>query len=139
MDARTWLHGRVVGRAALTALLGEGADSVLQYKSYGEPPQHKPYVVLKLGETERAFSGDGEVLAARTFAQIWVHDDPGSYLAIDAVILEARAALEGDVSDSEVIRAEWLETSGDMEDPSLGTVMRWARLQLIHLAPLPTP
>jgi hypothetical protein len=97
-----------------------------------------PYLVFKLG-----FSAN-ELLAEempdnkdvyRQFLQIWVHDytdgEVGDYTRIDNVIEQIKDAFRNQSSAEEgVIHCKYLETSQDLNDDTLNTVFKYARLQL---------
>lgn len=132
MDPRSWLYQREIASVGLMALLGEGAASILAFQSFKSVPSKKPFVVNKSSTTQPELKDDGRTIAAHTNFQVWVHDDPGDYLAIDAVLKELKGVIEDSAGDETVIRGEWLETSEDLEDSEMGTILRYCRFRVVH-------
>lgn len=57
-------------------------------------------------------------------AQIWAHDQPGSYQRIDSLLAAVRAALVGPVALPGAIACRWQGDSQDLADDGLGTITR---------------
>jgi hypothetical protein len=108
---------------------------VFAKKSMTSNVEEHPFIVYKLGNsTGEALSE--EVDADRQFLQIFVHDyadvETADYIVIDSVLAEIRAALhQASSAEDGVIAALYLETSQDLNDETLNTVMRYIRFQLI--------
>lgn len=133
---RTWLHQGLSGHAPVIALLAEGAGSVFQHRSIVRDgvPKLKPFLSHRLGMEQPEIKDDGITVTASVLGQVWVHDDPGDYMAIDAVLKEVEGFFEhaAGTAGNSLIRAEWLETSEDFADPEMGTILRWCRFRLIY-------
>jgi len=129
MTARTWLYQRLVDNVPSVA------GRVYAKKSMTSSVEEHPYIVYKLGNsTGEAFSETVDV--DRQFIQIFVHDysdgETADYLVIDSVLAEIRAALhQASSAEDGVIAVPYLETSQDLNDETLNTVMRYIRFQLI--------
>lgn len=138
---RVWLHQRLVSDAALTALLYTGADevpanaedAVFESHSLENTPDHKPFVVHDMGNdtSERLAEGHS---AHRQFVTIYVHDDKESdYTLIDQVIQRIKELLDNAPSSAGfgIIACHFLETSRDLEDDQMGTLVKYARFQIV--------
>jgi len=63
---------------------------------------------------------------------VWVHDDPGSYLFIDAALKALRTAFREQGNDNNIYQTRWLEDSEDLSDDARGTIVKYSRYELIH-------
>lgn len=88
----------------------------------------KPFVVVRMhtGFPIRP------VIGGRHYAQVWAHDNPGSYLRIDEILVECRRAIEAHPPDGDFLEARWIETGVDLRDDGFETVTRYCRFQLTH-------
>lgn len=132
MTARTWLYTQLTTFPGLVALT---ADRVYAKKSMTSSIEQHPYIVYKLGNNTNANLAETEDVSAQ-FLQIFVHDyndgDTGDYIKIDAVLRQIKAALkDGQSAADGVIAVQYLETSQDLNDETLNTVMKYARYQMI--------
>jgi len=129
MTARTWLYQQIVDGVPLV----EGR--VFAKKSMTSSIEEHPYIVYKLGYS----TGDGlseTVDPNRQFVQIFIHDysdgEVADYIRIDSTIIQLRAALKLKSSAPEgIISTTYLETSQDLNDETLNTVMKYVRYQLV--------
>ena len=138
MTVRTWWYGRLTGYAALTALVGDDNPRVYAKKSMTSSNEAHPFIVYKLGFSANEMLAEelpeGKTVA-RQFAQVWVHDysdtQSGDYNRIDQVLREVRAALhQGSSAADGVILCQYIETSQDLNDETLNTVMKYARFEI---------
>jgi hypothetical protein len=112
-------------------------DRVFAKKSMTSSIENHPFIVFKLGyKADEEFSEDPTKGRSRQFAQIWVHDysdsKTGDYMRIDDVMKQIRIAFEGQGSaEHGVIMCKFLEVSQDLDDDTLNTVFKYARLQLM--------
>lgn len=136
MTSRTWLFSQLI--EASPDEIGSGEDArVFAKKSMTSSKEEHPYVVYKLGNnTAEYFSEEQEM--ERQFVQIFVHDyqdsnGNGDYILIDKVIknIKTKLKLAGSSVDG-VFIARYLETSQDLNDETLNTVMKYIRFQLIQ-------
>lgn len=121
---RTWAYQRLSQDAAFTALVP--VASIYGAGSITEPPQEKPFCVIKLGaELPGPFPG-----VSRQRVALYVHDEPGDYLAIGTALAAARTALigaEGSVGQVVALGAvacAWQGDGPDLADPDFGTIFR---------------
>jgi hypothetical protein len=135
MTARTWTYKRLTTFPGLIALIGADDPRVFAKKSMTSSIELHPYIVYKLGNnTGEDLAEDQDV--SRQFLQIFVHDyadgEVADYTKIDAVIKQIKLAFKLQSSPADgVIAANYLETSQDLNDETLNTVMKYIRLQLI--------
>lgn len=96
-----------------------------------ERPADPPFAVVRFGTTGR---GMGKIV--RAHADIWVHDEPGSYVRIDNILAAIRGTLDGvnhlaDGVGNEIISAEWTSDSGDLIDQGYRTITKNTGYDLI--------
>jgi len=118
MDWRTWLYEQATATGVLEELGGR------VYQTLDHAPVDRPFMVIRLEETSR------NVGRFQT-ATFWIHDNPGSYLVIDALHAELRALIEGQVSEEGAIAVEWQGEGPDLSDDARGTVVRSATYRLV--------
>lgn len=91
----------------------------------------RPFAVVRLG-----VFGRGLAHVKRGTAEIWVHDDPGSYDRIDVILksvydrLDGAAHLKGE-DGSELILSTWTGTSGDLNDPGFRTITKNISFEIV--------
>lgn len=150
---RVWVYDRMVDDAALMALVGTtvvddndtpldlGDDittivpRVYQSTSLNATPHEKPFIMYRQTSDVQNFRGDdGDVIRQKGY-MIFAHDVPGDYMRIDTVIDRLRA-LFGDVVDQAegVVRSTWLETSDDLRDEDMGTILKYGRILVTYRA-----
>lgn len=139
MTVRTWVYGRLTSFPGLIALIGENNPRVFAKKSMTSSVEQHPYLVYKMAtNTAEDLAEDIEV--SRQFITIFVHDhsdgETGDYMRIDSVIEQIKKALvlQSSAADG-VIAVKYLETSQDLNDETLNTVMKYIRLQAITKEP----
>lgn len=128
---RDWLHGLLSGDVTLSALLPGGVGA---FQATQDIPEDKPFLRHRLGVSASLVKDDNVTKLVSTPAQIWVHDRPGDYMAIDAALQRCRTLVEGALGTvtNKLYRAEWLEVSEDLNDPQMGTILKYARIRIIH-------
>lgn len=125
VDWRTWVYQALTGYAPLDASLGDRV-----YSDVPEQPT-KPFAVIRLGlVTPEVHQHDG---AESTQATVWVHDDPGSYTRIDALLELIRMAVitKGDMSGGGVFQAIWTGDSQDLADDLRKTFVKTTSYRLV--------
>lgn len=133
MTARTWLFQTLLLSPFLGPLVG---NRIFPKKDMTSSVEEYPYMVYKLGyKANEDLAEDQNV--NRQYVQIFVHDfsdmDTGDYVKIDEVIKALKDTLHLNTGPSDgVILCRFLETSQDLDDLTLGTVMKYARFQIIE-------
>lgn len=138
MTVRTWLYGRLTSFAPLTDMIGGSNPRVFAKKSMTSNREDHPFLVYKLGYSANenlAESMPDDEDVARQFVQVWVHDysdtQTGDYEQIDRVLKQVRAALfQGSSVEDGVILCTYIETSQDLNDETLNTVVKYARFEI---------
>lgn len=128
MTARTWLYGKLASTPGV-------AGRVFAKKSMTSSQEQHPYIVYKFGNNTNEELAE-EVDASRQFVQIFVHDyadkDSGDYTRIDEIVRSLKQTLINQSSAEDgVLTTLYLETSQDLDDDTLNTVMKYVRFQLV--------
>lgn len=130
MGLRTWVYQTLTNDSDLNALVNQRIFAKRSMKSMMED---HPYLVYKMGnDTDEGLTEDGSVTPHRHFFQIFIHDysdeKSGDYLQIDEIESKLKALLQGQSSaENDILNIEYLETSQDLNDETLGTVYRYIR------------
>lgn len=108
---------------------------VYQSTSINAAPHLKPFIMYRQTSDVQSFRGDdGDVIRQKGY-MIFVHDTPGDYMRIDTLIGRLRV-LFGDVVDQAegIVRSTWLETSDDLRDEDMGTILKYGRILVTYRA-----
>lgn len=124
---RQWVYSRLKDYAPLDPLIG---DRVYGTNSLLTASLPRPFIFYQMGHWANEDISE-ELTAGRQFLQVFVHDDPASYMQIDNIVRLVRDALETQGNSTDVMTCRWLETSRDFDDERLQTVFRYVRFQLI--------
>lgn len=127
--SRVWVYETLINYAPLTELAG---DRGFQGESLDGAPRTKPFWIYRMGNT----SPDNQLhVARRQYFTVYCHDEahPGDYTQVDAMLSRVRAAFKQAPPSpaNKIMEARWLETSSDQDDREMGTILRYARFQLI--------
>lgn len=92
----------------------------------------KPFLVYTVGNATNENLSEEDSTPERQFFQVYVHDKPADYTRIDQIVIAVKAKLKN-VQSAEygIITIRYLETSRDLDDNTLGTIMRYIRFQAI--------
>lgn len=137
MTARTWLYNQMATNTALVSLVG-GLENprIFAKKSMTSSVEDHPYIVYKLGyNASEQLSEDPDVPdPERQFVQIFIHDfhdrETGDYGKIDEVITALKHALAKKDGPG-IYFVRYLETSQDLNDDTLNTLMKYVRFQIV--------
>lgn len=122
VDWRVWLKQRV---DALAVSTGVPAARVIAAGSLEENVGTLPMIIIKTGsESPGPFPG-----VTTHNAILWVHDEPGSYLRIDAII-KALKALDVQVAVPGGVACRWIGDSTELADDGFHTITRNTSFQL---------
>lgn len=127
---RTWVYQRMVNHAPLMLLVPGG---IYQTTAVEHTPHFKPFIIYRSTSDVPFMRGDSRDQIRRSGYMLFAHDVPGDYLAIDAIIEELKVLFQ-DTNDQAngVIESLWLETSDDIRDDDMGTILRFGRVQITH-------
>lgn len=132
MTARSWVYNMMLNHAPLQALVG---DRIFAKKTMTSSREEHPYIVYKLGYNANENLAEDQ-LVTRQFLQIFVHDfadyESGTYDRVDEVltILKDLFFQQNSPADG-VIAIQYIETSQDLDDQTLSTMLKYARFVII--------
>lgn len=131
MNWRTWLKTKLDAAIPITSVVPTrlifGAGSL----SASPAQNDRPFIVIRTGlEDPELNDGDAPAVTSQ-FASVWVHDNPGSYDQIDALLLLVRQALVGQVPDNTGIACVWQGDSVELADDTYGTIVRNGNYRLL--------
>lgn len=126
MDARGWAYNRLSELPEFVALVP--MSSVYAAGSLTGSPATKPFVVVRLDTLDVELNDADVPHVARQNLTFMVHDEPGSYVRIDAILGVLRRWLPGSVPSA--IACTWLGDSGDLAEDTYGTIMKQAVFQV---------
>lgn len=111
-------------------LAGLGITSEGVYAGDVDTPQERPFIQLRWGQTTPGLDTvDNRVLV------VWVHDRPGDYIAIDAIVRRIKdifRSLEATQHASGwILKIEWVTDSDDLTDDGHGTITRTTTHNLV--------
>jgi len=134
MLARQWVFTTLSNDSGVSEIVP--GDRILSNQSGMTAQIDRPFIVLKFGnDSDEGQFDDPDIPQRphRQFLEIWCHDSRPSYTQIDELVAAVRQALRTsqDAPDSYIMAAKYLETSADMIDESMDTVLRYLRFQLI--------
>lgn len=106
-------------------------DRVFQQGSMLTGQNFKPFLIYTVGNnTDEGMSDPDTYQPSRQFFQVYIHDDVGDYAQIDDLVNIIRDAFLTASLPLNVSGIQYLETSRDLDDPTLQTIMRYMRFQL---------
>jgi len=135
MTQRTWVYAQLTTFPGLIALIGDTSPRVFAKKSMTSAIEAHPFIVYKLGNrTNNNLAEDTD--SHTQFIEVWCHDysdgETADYMQIDAVLEQVRLAFRLQSSPEDgIIAVQYIETSQDLNDETLNTVMKYSRFQLI--------
>lgn len=104
---------------------------VIQRSALREVPKDKPFVVYNIGNNTDEDLAENHP-ANRTFFQVYIHGDKGTYAPLDDLGDLIRDRLRGSMSPPEkIITTRFLERSQDLSDDVLHTIYNYLRFQWI--------
>ena len=133
---RTWLFNRISTHTPLKTIIDTArssnitlADQVSQGEVLSDRLFPKPYIFYNIGNRTNQNMAE-DTLVYNQFFQIYIHDQPGDYTLIDALVKELINLLNeavGEEGTYQIVRVRFLEVSGDLDDDTLGTILRYVR------------
>jgi len=92
----------------------------------------KPFIVYTIGNSTSENLAEEDYRPERQFFQVYVHDKPADYSRIDDIVKAIKDTLVGQRSlEHSVMIIRHLETSRDLDDSTMKTIMRYIRFQAI--------
>lgn len=129
-STRQFIYETLTGYPALQTLVGE---RVYQGESLVSSQQVKPFLVYRMGNDTDMGLSEADVFPHQQFFLVYVHDEPSDYVQIDQMVAAVIGAFRYNEASAanRVITTRYLETSRDLDDFVLKTIMRYVRFQLI--------
>lgn len=116
MNSRAWVFETLTASADVTALVPQSnIFSSSGLTAVGNVPATKPFIIYKFNSTDRPFPG-----AQTEEMQVWVYDDPGSYVRIDTILRRVIGTLDTPIVLPDGVCSRWIGNSGDLIDDILG-------------------
>ena len=130
MSTRQFIYETLSGYTPIQTLV---ADRVFQGESLRNSMQAKPFLVYRMGNDTDLNFAERDAFPHQWFFQVHAHDEPADYSQVDNLITLSIASFRAAIvpADSGILQVRYLETSRDLDDQVLGTIMRYARFQLI--------
>lgn len=126
--SRDFVYSVMASSAGVSSLVG---DRIFQQGSLLHAQTIKPYIVYTMGNaTDEGMDDPDNFMPARQYFQIYIHDEVGDYSRIDQVVEELKKAFTTAMPEGNVCGIQYLETSRDLDDPTLESIMRYVRFQL---------
>ena len=126
---RTWLYNKI---KAIPAVIDKVGTRVISSGSADNPTA--PFIVVSMGTEQPALGMPASSRTQTIPVTVWVHDRPGSMLAIDEVAVALKNALpvpDGAVVGSmTVYECRWTDTGEDAFDDHYSTNCRPVRFTL---------
>jgi len=127
--SRVWVYQTLINSDPLTNF---SADRGYQGESLAGAPRTKPFWVYRFGNTAPDL---GVPSARRQYFSVYCHDDgqPGDYTQVDGMLAAVIQAFK-DAPPSpvdKILEARWIDSSADQNDKEMGTILRYARFQLV--------
>lgn len=124
---RAWVYSKMTGHSPLTTLVG---TRIFESSRLQDVPT-KPYVMYKFFPMTAELSGDDAPKVFNQGVQVFVHDVPGDYLRIDAILKILKDLFQNAYDKTAGVEiCKWIDSSEDFKDPDMGTITRFARFRI---------
>jgi hypothetical protein len=118
----------VLNTESVTNLVG---DRIFPQGSLLTGQIQKPFLVYTVGNnTDEGMADPDSFQPSRQFFQVYIYDEVGDYTRIDSIIKVLKNAFLTSPTSGDVCGIQYLETSRDMDDSTLESIMRYMRFQL---------
>jgi len=129
MSTRRFVYETLGNYVPLQALV---ADRIYQGESLDKSTQVKPFIVYRMGNDTDMNFAEADKFPHQQFFLIYAHDEPADYSKVDDILNACIQAFRLANSVPYGITAtRYLETSRDLDDAILATIMRYSRFQFI--------
>jgi hypothetical protein len=123
-------------RKTIMSILEPASEQVLSWHQQGSldvaPP--RPFGTYRLRLSSRGVTSQS--VSREVGLEVWIYDDPGSYLRIDGILNEVEAALKAVLHASaaegeSISQTRWESRSPDLNDDGLRAITRMTSFTLI--------
>lgn len=126
---RALIFGALIADPILNGLGISGTNS---FAIDVDTPETRPFLQIRWGQNQ---IGLRNTAVSRRILTVWVHDEPGDYSDIDAILVRVKAllpTLEGQSNGlGHVVSIEWTGDSEDLADDGHGTITRNAAFSVV--------
>lgn len=130
MTSRVWLYQRMLNDPTLQGFI---SSRIFQSTMVTEAPKIKPFVMYRQTSDLGFFRGDDGHQVKRNGFMVFVHNIPGDYMLIDDIVEVINNLFDNAIDQPNgIIRSDWVETSDDLRDEDMGTIMKFIRLQITY-------
>lgn len=132
MDIRKWLYDRITTSSPIITVVP--AARVLGAGSAEGAVLVKPFIMIKMGSVLPELEGDDGADVVGANVEIWVHDNPGSFARIDALLKLIKERLEGPIPTDGGVACRWQGDSTELSDEGFGTITRYGSYKVFGKA-----
>ena len=127
---RVWVYEQMKNDTTLQAAMG---DRIYPSTKIVKAPAVKPFILYRQTSDVDAFRGDDSDAIRSAGYMIFCHADAGTYMGIDTYIAALQGLFKDTVDQANgITRCRWAETSDDLRDDDLGTIFKFARIQVYY-------
>lgn len=128
--SRVWFYSRMNADVQLATIVGE---RIMQSTSIDAAPHTKPFILYRQTSDVPRFRGDDGDMVRSSGFMVFAHDEPGDYMRIDTIMGHLKRLFQ-DITDQPngIIRSTWVETSDDLRDDDMGTIIQFGRVQILY-------
>lgn len=130
---RAWVYNRIKN-LSLPSAFGVGASMRVISSGSAEQPQ-KPFLVVQMGTEVPPLGSTPEERTQMIPFTVWVHDEPGSMVAVDDASVALKNGLPTEdgavVGGMSLYRLKWEDTGEDAYDDHFGTNCRPVRFSMM--------
>lgn len=128
---RAWVFSQLTGTGLPSADVPGGVHAST---SLAKTPELKPFLMYRSVAHRPGDRGDDADINRNETYLVFVHDVPGSYVKIDAILAKLKLVFNNTKDGAAGVgRSLWVEDSEDFRDEDMGTIMRYARITVRYL------
>lgn len=126
--SRAWIYQRMRNDVTLSAMAPGGIYPSTRLE---RAPHINPFILYRQTSEVPFLRGSDRDHCTRLGYMVFCHDVPGDYMQIDRMIDRLRQLFSSVVDQpNNIVRCEISDISDDFRDEDMGTIMKYARLQV---------
>lgn len=127
---RIWVYNEMKDMASLQLLVG---SRIFPSTKVDKAPSTKPFIMFRqTSDVDFMRGDDGDQVRSAGYL-IFAHDNSGDYMRIDTMISLLQMLFKDTIDQAAgIIRSRWAETSGDQRDDDMGTIFKYASIQVFY-------